>query len=113
MAYGNHMSALDKILASPTKHLGIKNVVWGAKEISVRDGFIEIGEIDLVLVTAPGYPFPYHVIEYKTSEFHREKALVQLEFGAKWVMDVFNSGCQKYFVHSDAMARKYIVEKIQ
>src|SRR3990167_8226078 len=87
----NHDRILHRLLYSREGHelLNLENVIFGAKEVPHWYGKQLCCETDLLLYTGNIYLFPYHVIEYKSSESDRRQAYHQLKKSEEFVREMF------------------------
>lgn len=108
-----HDDVLEKLIHSKSflnEVLGIEKVVWGASELIYWKQNMVYCEIDVCLMTGDKYERPYHVIEYKSTDSYRERALEQLDRASEFVLIVLGGQSYKHYLYREN--GKYVHENI-
>jgi len=96
-----HEKAVNDLLLHPSL-IGIESVVFRARGSFWTPG--KAGQItletDILFFTDNVYEEPFHLVEYKSSDTNRQKAVEQLYKGREYIKRFFNTDAYLYFVYN-------------
>ena len=104
-----HDKVVNDLLLHPYQ-LGIEGVVFrtsGSLWTPEKAGQLTL-ETDILLYTHKTYEFPFHLVEYKSSDTNRQKAVEQLYKGREYIQRFFDTDAYLYFAFNKS--NKLVVE---
>jgi len=107
----HHNKCVTDLLLHPYI-LGIENVIFRASEaLWTPEGNGQVSlETDAIFYTGHYYELPWHLIEFKSTDVKRQKAVEQLYKGRKHIQKIMRSDAYLYFVFKKPHDAIYYIE---